>query len=81
MNGEGILRLTEVFYTSQDMRDAALLILDQAIIQKNGINVFEELGFRDPQGNRLFVTDDSARLTKIIGRIGRGTKMYFLGNP
>ena len=31
-------------------------------------------------GGRLYVTDDSARLTKILERIARGAKIYFLGN-
>lgn len=73
------MELVEAVYTPKDILDAAELILDQAIIQTNGNDVFQELGMRDAQGNRIYVTDDSARLTKVIDRIKRGRKMYFLG--
>lgn len=75
------MELIPVTYTSKDIRDAAELILDQALIQGSGVGIFEELGFiLDNQGKRVYVTDDPARLTKVIDRILRGAKTYFLGN-
>jgi hypothetical protein len=75
--------ITEIIYTSKEMRDAANLILDQVLIQTSGVGIFVELGFAGA-GGRLFVTDDPSRLTTIIERISRntagGTKIYFLGN-
>jgi hypothetical protein len=73
------MELNEVTYTVQDTLDAAQLILDQAIIQKNGINVFEELGFRHISGMRMYITDDPWRLVCVIHRITRDERMYFLG--
>jgi hypothetical protein len=74
------MELVEVIYTLKDMHDAAELILDQALIQTNSLDVFQELEWRDTEGNRVYVTDDSARLIKIIDRIKRGRKIYFLGS-
>jgi hypothetical protein len=75
------MELNEVTYTVQDTLDAAQLILDQAIIQKNGVDVFEELGFRHTSGMRLYVTDDPWRLVCIVLHIKRDGRMYFLGSP
>lgn len=74
------MELVQIIYTLKDMRDAAELILDQALIQTNGLNVFQELEWRDAEGDRVYVTDDSARLNKVIDRIKRGRKIYFLGS-
>jgi len=75
------MELIPVTHTSKDIRDAAELILDQALIQTSGVGIFEELGFVvDDQGKRVYVTDDRARLTKVIDRIEREGKIYFLGN-
>jgi len=75
------MELIPVTYTSKDIRDAAELILDQALIQGSGVGIFEELGFvLDDQGQRVYVTDDSARLSRVIDRIEREGKTYFLGN-
>lgn len=75
------MELNEVTYTVQDTLDAAHLILDQAIIQKNGVDVFEELGFGHASGMHMYVTDDPSRLVRIIHRIKRDGRMYFLGIP
>jgi hypothetical protein len=75
------VELIQVTHTSKDIRDAAELILDQALIQGSGVGIFEELGFVvDAEGKRVYVTDDARRLTKVIDRIDRGGKTYFLGN-
>ena len=74
-----VMELVEIIYTLKDMRDAAELVLDQALIQTNGLDIFQELEFRDSEGDRVHVTDNSARLHKVIDRIKRGRKIYFLG--
>lgn len=74
------MELTEEHYSSKDIRDAAQRILDQALIQTNGMGIFEELGFVNDDGKRIYVTDDPSRLVNIIDRIARDGKIYVLGN-
>lgn len=73
------MELVEVIYTLKDMLDAAQRILDQTIIQKNGIGVFAELGFGYAAGMRMYVTDEPLRLAQIVHKIERDGKTYFLG--
>ncbi len=74
------MEFTEVHYSSKDIRDAAERILDQALIQTNGIGVFQELGFVGDDGKRIYVTDDPSRLANIIDQIKRNGKTYVLGH-
>jgi hypothetical protein len=74
------MELVEVMHTPEDMRKAAQLILDQAIIQTNGVGIFEELGFGYfAAGNRMYITDDQSRLCLIVHRLERDGRIYFLG--
>jgi hypothetical protein len=73
------MELNEQTYTLKDTIEAAQRVLDQAIIQKNGINVFEELGFGYASELRMYVTDDRSRLTTVVHQITRDGRTYFLG--
>jgi hypothetical protein len=73
------MELVEVKYTLDDIMNAAQLILDQAIIQKKGVNVFEYLGFAYAAGNRMYITDDQLRLFLVVHHLERAGRMYFLG--
>jgi hypothetical protein len=74
------MELVEVKYTLDDIINAAQLILDQAIIQKNGVDVFEYLGFGYSAGNRMYVTDDRQLLIIVVHRFDRAGRTYFLGS-
>jgi hypothetical protein len=73
------MELNEETYTLKDTIEAAERVLDQAIIQKNGINVFEELGFGYASEMRMYVTDDRSRLSCVTHQIERDGRTYFLG--
>lgn len=73
------MELNEETYTQNDAIEAAERILDQAIIQKNGVNVFEELGFGYALEMRVYVTDDRSRLSSVVHEIERDGRTYFLG--
>lgn len=74
------MEFNEVTYTLKDTLNAAQLVLDQAIIQQNGVGVFTELGFGYADAIRMYVTDDSSRLTSIAHKIERDGRTYFLGS-
>lgn len=73
------MELNETTHTLKDVIDAAQRVLDQAIIQKNGVNVFEELGFGYASEMRMYVSDDRSRLARVVHQITRGGRTYFLG--
>ena len=73
------MELNEETYSQRDTIEAAQRVLDQAIIQKNGINVFEELGFGFASEMRMYVTDDRSRLAAVVHQIVRDGRTYFLG--
>ena len=73
------MELIQVTNTPKDIRDAAELVLDQALLQRRGVGIFTELGFVADQGKRVYVTDDRTRLARVIDQIDRGGKTYFLG--
>lgn len=78
-SGETVMELNEEIRTPEDVIEAAERILDQAFILKNGINVFEEIGFGYASVLRMYVTDDRSRLSCVIFEITRGGRAYFLG--
>lgn len=72
------MELVEEKQGMKDIRDAAQLVLDQAILQTNGSSVFVEL-WASHEGSRVYVTDDKARVDTVIHVIKRNNKTYFLG--
>lgn len=73
------MELNELTFTQKDIIDAAQRILDQAIIQKNGIGIFEELGFGYAGHIRVYVTDDASLLSSVLLTISRNGRTYYLG--
>lgn len=74
-----MIDLNEVTYDLSDVIDAAERILDQAFIQKNGIGVFEEIGFGYAGSMRVYVTDDRSLVSNVIQTIVRNGRTYFIG--
>jgi hypothetical protein len=74
------MELVEEKYTLTDIINAAQLILDQAIIQKKGVGIFEYLGFGYSAGSRMYVTDDRLLLIIVVHRLDRAGRTYFLGS-